>query len=197
MLNYISKLSFCTVFYSYLRNNLVSKIYTSAATIIERQKLRALHAEEKKRNEEDLKSSGAKKKPDGFVTKQMLQKAVEAERDRAPLVSERDVFDYYVKITNPLAANSYGSTIDEKNALDKLNLYKFQHYLQNEVMEAFDETLSAEKINEIFAPIERYRDSGIPFTVFKSWILRAQDSAVADDLDGKSLFAYLLQVAKY
>lgn len=177
------------------RNETIVKVYDSVVIKLERQKLKELHEQERKQIEAEKTKSGGTVKPDGFVSKRMLADAITAEKDRKPPVGERDVFDYYIEVTKPMVVSSYARSAADMDSSDKINLYKFHTYLLTHVLEGvFDEILSPETVNEILSPIERYRDTGLPFTVFKNWIAHARDPLTSDNLDSKNLFAWLLQV---
>jgi hypothetical protein len=177
------------------RNETVLKVFESAVIKLERQRLKELHEQEKKQVNAEKNKSGGAVKPDGFVSKRMLEDAILAEKDREPLIAERDVFDYYNEVTKPMVVRSYGRSAADIDAPDKINVYKFHTYLLTHVLEGvFDAVLSPETVNEILSPIERYRDTGLPFTVFKNWVNHARDPLASDNLDNKNLFAWLLQV---
>jgi hypothetical protein len=70
-------------------------------------------------------------------------------------------------------------------------------YLLNETLPTFDGPISPTTLNSIFYTLERYRESGIPFTVFKNLIIEASDELNGDFLKDKNIFAYILKVLNY
>ena len=181
-----------------IRNSVVLKIYDSVKNTLTAEKRIKEHNEALKKS-----AAAAKKliddgkhhllgKADGMVTRDMITKAQADIHDDSEFISERDVFDSLVQSTKNIKTNTYGAV--DKSSNDKINLLKFSAFLSTTTLSLFNDPLSKHTINSIFFSLERYRESGIPFTVFRTWILTSRSLGTSDYLDKKNLFGYLLRV---
>jgi len=82
----------------------------------------------------------------------------------------------------------------EDQKTDKLMIPKLMAYLMTEPLPGFDDVIDKQSLLMIFKELDRYREVGVPYTVFRSWVANASEEGSGDFLNKKNVFSYLLQV---
>lgn len=184
------------IYHNKIKCQQISKIYKMVYEYLLSLKRKEDH-EEEKRIQAEMRARGESVSYDGVVTKDMIREAERTIGDDKVEVSSEDVFKFFRDKSNASwAAMGDKAPRKHKSAFpignSKIDLGKLCHMLSYEPLPGFDDPIPEREVHAMFQELEPHRDAGITKTIFKNFIVSAQNEEGVDFLDKKNTFAHLL-----